>query len=120
MLLSINPAHVEYILNGTKRFEFRKVRSRRAVRSILIYSTAPVRQVVGEAEVVGTVYGSPEEVWDRTYGYSGITKQFFDEYYCGHQRAIAYELGEISVYEAPKSLDDLGVRCAPQSFVYVS
>lgn len=120
MLLSINPQHVENILNGTKRFEFRKVRSRRDVRSILIYSTAPVGHVVGEVEVLGTVDGSPEEVWERTQTYSGISKQFFDDYYSGRQRAIAYALGEVSVYQRPKSLMELGIGSAPQSFVYVS
>ena len=120
MLLSINPEHVENIMNGTKRFEFRKVRSRRDVRLILIYSTAPVGHVVGEVEVLGTVDGSPEQVWERTHTHSGISRQFFDEYFCGRERAIAYELGAVSVYRRPKSLAELGVKSAPQSFVYVA
>jgi predicted transcriptional regulator len=119
MLLSINPQHVENILNGTKRFEFRKVRSRRDVRHIVIYSTAPVGHVVGEVEVVGTVDGHPADVWQQTHSQAGITKQFFDDYFCGRDRAVAYELGEVSVYEHPKSLAELGVSSAPQSFVYV-
>lgn len=119
MLLSINPQHVENILNGTKRFEFRKVRSRREVRFILIYSTAPVGHVVGEVEVLGTVDGPLSEVWEHTRAHSGISKQFFDDYYSGRQRAVAYELGEVSVYPRPKTLMELGIRAAPQSFVYV-
>ena len=42
MLLSINPEHVENILLGTKRFEFRKVRCKYEVSKIIIYATAPV------------------------------------------------------------------------------
>jgi len=120
MLLSVNPEHVENILNGTKRFEFRKVKSCREVRSILIYSTAPVGHVVGEVEVLGTIDGPPEEVWEHTRLYSGITKQFFDEYYVGRQRAIAYELGEVCLHHCPKSLAELGIDYASQSLVYVS
>lgn len=120
MLLSINPRHVENILNGTTRFEFRKVKSRREVRCIVIYCTAPVGHVIGEVEVLGTLDGNPAEVWERTRQHSGITKQFFDEYFAGRERAVAYELGEVSVYERPKSLVELGVGSAPQSFVYVS
>lgn len=120
MLLSINPQHVENILNGTKRFEFRKVKSRREVRYIVIYSTAPVGHVIGEVEVLGTLDGHPAEVWEHTHKHSGITKQFYDDYFSGRERAVAYELGEVSVYERPKSLVELGVACAPQSFVYVS
>jgi len=120
MLLSIQPRHVENILNGTKRFEFRKVKSRREVCCIVIYCTAPVGHVIGEVEVLGTLDGNPAEVWERTCQHSGITKQFFDEYFAGRERAVAYELGEVSVYERPKSLVELGVSSAPQSFVYVS
>lgn len=120
MLLSINPQHVENILNGTKKFEYRKVRSRREVRHILIYSTAPVGHVVGEVEVLSTIDGPPDDVWYRTSKHSGISRQFFDDYYAGRDRAVAYELGEVRVYGRPKSLRDLGLRGAPQSFVYVS
>lgn len=120
MLLSINPQHVENILNGTKKYEYRKVRSRREVQRILIYSTAPVGHVVGEVEVLGTLDGPPDDVWHSTSEHSGISRQFFDDYYAGRDRAVAYELGEVHVYGCPKSLSDLGLRGAPQSFVYVS
>jgi len=40
--LSINPEHVENVLRGTKKFELRKVGSRRPVDRIVIYRTAPV------------------------------------------------------------------------------
>lgn len=120
MLLSINPKHVENILLGTKKYEFRKVESKRPVEKIVIYSTAPVGMVVGEAEVLGTLDGTPEEVWAHTHRHSGITKEFFDSYYEGRNRAIAYELGEVETYERPKRLIDFGVMCAPQSFVYLA
>ena len=51
ILLSINPIHVENIMNGTKRYEFRKKACKRHVDKILIYSTNPIMRVVGEAEV---------------------------------------------------------------------
>ena len=120
MLLSINPPHVENILNGTKRYEFRKVRSRRQVNRILIYSTAPVGMIVGEVEVVATLQGSPEEVWGLTAEFAGVTREFFDEYFQGRDTAVAYELGGVEVYIQPKSLLELGVVNAPQSFTYVT
>ena len=33
--------------------------------------------------------------------------------------AFAYKLGEIKVYDTPKTLMDYGIKAAPQSFVYV-
>lgn len=120
MLLSINPQHVRKILNGTKRYEFRKVRCRPEVKSILIYSTAPVGRVVGEVELVDVLHGSPDEVWQRTAHHSGISRSFFDSYYSGRDRAIAYELGDIIVFEEPVPLQELGVSCAPRSFLYMT
>jgi predicted transcriptional regulator len=120
LLLSINPEHVENILQGTKKFEFRKVASRHPVTRIVIYSTAPVGKVVGEVQVTGTVWGSPEEVWQLTAEHSGISREFFDSYYGGKTTAVAYRLGKVKRYRRPKRLVELGVATAPQSFVYLS
>lgn len=119
-LLSINPEHVERILDGTKRFEFRKVRTRREIKSIVIYSTAPVGLVVGEAEVLGVVDGNPDQVWERTAEFSGISREFFDAYYSGRDDAVAYRLGRVKRYRRAKMLSELGVTAAPQSFIYLT
>lgn len=57
--------------------------------------------------------GSPEEVWQRTAELSGISKELFDSYYAGKEKAIAYRLGEVSKYESPKRLADVCVASAP-------
>ena len=119
MLLSINPEHVENILSGTKRYEFRKVRCRFDVDKIIIYSTAPVMMVVGEAEIVSIIEDEPEKVWELTSDYSGIAKEFFDRYYKDKDKAVAYKLGKIKKYLEPLKLSDFGINFAPQSFVYV-
>lgn len=119
-LLSINPQHVERILDGTKRFEFRKVRTRREITRIVIYSTSPVGLVVGEAEVMEVVEGHPADVWEATQAAAGITREFFDQYYAGRDRAVAYRLGEVFEYSQPKTLAELGVAAAPQSFAYLA
>ena len=92
---------------------------RHAVDGIIIYSTAPVSMIVGEAEVTDTVGGSPDEVWEQTADFSGISREFFDSYYDGKARAFAYRLGEVKEYESPKQLADVGIAKAPQSFVYL-
>ncbi len=119
ILLSINPEHVENILLGKKQYEFRKVRCRADIDRIIIYSTAPVRLVVAEAEVLGIIEDNPDSVWDLTYKYAGISKSFFDRYFEGKEKAVAYHLGKITKYSRPKTLSDYGINFAPQSFVYV-
>ena len=120
ILLSIEPVFVKRILDGTKRFEFRKVVGKKKVTEIVIYCTSPVMKVIGEVKVSNTFVDTPEIIWKLTSNYSGITKDFFDSYYRGKEFAVAYELGEIQKYPEPIDLDDLGISSAPQSFIYLN
>ena len=119
ILLSVNPEHVENIMKGNKKYEFRKIQTREKVERIIIYSTYPVMKVVGEAEVIDVVINNPEKVWDETSQFSGITKQFFDKYFCNREKAIAYKLGHVKKYKKSKELSEYGVKSAPQSFIYI-
>lgn len=119
MLLSINPEHVANILNGEKKYEFRKVRCKEKVDKIIIYSTAPVMRVVGEVDVLDIYEEEPGTLWDITAEHSGISKDFFDEYYKGKKRAVAFKLGKVKKHKTPFTLADFGLNFAPQSFVYL-
>ena len=119
ILLSINPEYVEAIFNGSKRYEFRKVRCRKEVDKIIIYSTAPVMKIVGESDVLEILEDKPEAIWKVTANYSGIDKDFFDSYYEGRDRAVAYRLENVKKYREPLELADFGLNFAPQSFIYV-
>lgn len=119
LLMSINPEHVDNILSGKKRFEFRKTRCREEIDAIIIYSTAPVGKVVAEAQVLGILEDTPEEIWDSTAEEAGIDKAFFDKYYAGRACAVAYALGKIMRYRQPRCLSDYGIKSAPQSYIYI-
>lgn len=119
-LLSIHPEYVREILNTKKQYEYRKREFSKEVRCILIYETAPTKMIVAEAEVRGTIVGSPREVWRITKDASGISERAFFEYYNGYNTAIAYALGNIHKFERPRTLDEYGINRAPQSFVYIS
>lgn len=120
MLLSINPEYVQKIFSGTKTYEFRKVRCRSDVDSILIYETAPTMKVVGEAKIKRILTGSPSEIWQETKAGSGINKSFFDSYYKKRNMAVVYELGEVTRYAEPRNLNSYGITQAPQSFRYIN
>ena len=119
LLMSINPEHVENILSGSKKFEFRKTRCKERIDSIIIYSTSPVMRIVAEAEVTDIIQDTPQEIWKETQYAAGIDKTFFDEYYSGRETAVAYVLGKVKKYDSPKCLSDYGLKTAPQSYVYV-
>lgn len=118
--MSINPEHVDNIISGEKIYEFRKVKCKRKIDSIVIYSTAPIMQVVAEVEVLDLIEGRPDDVWLKTCKGAGINKHFFDSYYRNKKTAFAYSLGEVKCFKKPRNLSDYGIKCAPQSFLYLN
>ena len=120
ILLSINPRHGEHILEGSKKYEFRKVRCRKDVDKILIYATAPQKKVVAEADIEDIIIDVPNAVWEKTKDFAGITYSFFESYYKGKSIAIAYKLRNVITFDKPLSLNDLGITNAPQSFIYLN
>ncbi|HBD06465.1 MAG TPA: hypothetical protein DCY93_03540 [Firmicutes bacterium] len=120
IIISINPEHVKNIINGSKKFEYRTKACKFDVNKIIIYETVPVKKIVAEAEIEEVLMLPPEELWNQTKDKSGITKEFFDSYFAGREKAYAYRLGKIKVYEHPKELIEFGLKTAPQSFVYIN
>ena len=119
VLLSINPEYVDMIFSGIKKYEFRKCLCRRPIDRIVIYCTAPVMKVVGEATVVDVLVDDPKHMWRTVKRGAGISKEFFDAYYENRKNAVAYRLGEVYRFEKPLDLDVYGIKHAPQSFAYV-
>lgn len=119
IVISINPQHVQNILNGSKKFEYRTKAAKSDVKKIIIYETTPIKRIVAEVEIVEVLTMNPEDLWENTKEQSGITKSFFDAYFKGRKVAYAYKLGKVKQYEEPKTLKEFGLKCAPQSFVYV-
>lgn len=119
ILISINPKYVNSIINKTKKYEYRRVFPKEDVSTLIIYSTSPIKRVIGEVEVLETLKLSKEELWNVTKDKSGISKEFYDEYFKEKEIAYAYKLGKVTVYEEPKLLSEYNIKCAPQSFVYL-
>ena len=88
ILISIRPEYVSKILDGTKRYEYRKVRCRQPVVRMFIYSTSSVMKVVAEAEIKEILTDDPGSIWERTSDYAGISRGFFDSYYEGRPKMI--------------------------------
>ena len=119
IIISINPEHVDNILSGKKKYEYRKIAAKKQISSIIIYETTPIKRIVAEAEIVDVLMFPPDELWELTKDDSGVTKTFFDSYFRKNKTAYAYKLGKITVFETPKSLKDFGLKYPPQSFIYI-
>lgn len=121
VILSIKPEYANKILDGTKRFEFRKTSfSVNQVKIVLIYATKPVGKVIGEFTVECIHIDKPSKIWQKTRTQAGINKSFFDKYYRDCDIAVAIEVNKVQRYETPMELDDFGPGItAPQSFRYL-
>lgn len=120
ILMSIKPVYVEKILSGEKCFEYRKTLPKKnVIDKIIIYSGVPVKKVVGEVKVKDILVENKEVLWNKTKEKSGTTKEFYDSYFKDKEIAIAYELGEVKIYNPYKELSDFGINFAPQSFIYL-
>ena len=120
ILISINPEHVDNIISGIKKYEYRRKAAKKDVSSIIIYETTPIKRVVAEVEILEVLELPVKELWELTKDASGISEDFYLSYFNGRQVAYAYKLGKVTKYSEPKSLTEFGIKSAPQSFVYIS
>ena len=119
MLLSIKPKYAKVILEGKKQYEFRKSKPKSGVNRIIFYASSPQKQVVGGATIGRIIEGTPKDIWEIAKTAAGITKEFYYSYYDGKDKAIAYKLKDVVIYDKPKNLEDYGIMQAPQSFIYL-
>ena len=91
VLLSIKPEFAFKIFHGSKKYEFRKVIFKNpGVTTVVVYASSPVQQVIGEFVVDKILSLDPDEIWNKTKRYSGISEDYFYEYF--HGRDIAHAI----------------------------
>lgn len=120
VLLSIKPEFVQKIFSGEKRFEFRKaIFKNKEVKNVVVYASKPIAKIVGEFTVETVLEDSPETIWKITKNYAGITEEFFKQYFKGKNKAYAIKVKRSIQYQKPIELSEIGIKCAPQSFMYL-
>ena len=120
VLLSIKPEYAFKIFDGTKRFEFRKVIFKNPdVKTVIVYASSPVQQVIGEFEIENIFSHKPDALWEMTKKYSGITKEFFYEYFANREIAHAIEIKKTKKYSKPLGIKESFNVVPPQSYVYL-
>ena len=119
IILSIHPCYIEKIFSGEKLYEFRKIIPS-DIQNIVVYATSPIKKIVAIIEVDKVITGTPESIWKQTSKHSGVTKEFFMSYFRGKEKASAIKIKRFIKLEQPKPLSCVGIKYAPQSFVYIS
>jgi predicted transcriptional regulator len=120
VLLSIKPEYAFKIFDGTKRFEFRKIRFKNPnIKTVVVYASSPVQQVIGEFEIDDILSFDPKSIWNLTKKYSGISEDFFYEYFADREIAHAIKIKSTTIYPKPLSIRDDFNAFPPQSYMYL-
>ena len=118
-LMSIRQPFADLILAGEKTVELRRVPMKRNITHVIIYESAGMGRIVGYFDVSNITQGAPADVWKQYQKATGLSKQEFDDYFCGCNVAVAIGVGRVVRLKVPRPLSDFRVERPPQSFMYL-
>ncbi len=120
VLLSIKPEFAFKIFDGTKKYEFRKVIFKRPnIKTVVVYASSPVQKVIGEFEIGEILSSTPEKIWKETKNKSGISEEFFNDYFTDKDIAHAIKIEKVKRYKTELDLKEEFSLTPPQSFAYL-
>ena len=121
MLLSIKPEYAVKILKGTKKVEFRKACFDNKVKRVYIYSSSPIKKIVGYFTVENIVNKDPKILWENYHLTGGIDQSAFFNYFGDRRGGNAIVIKEVFPYRYGLSLQDAFGEgyVAPQNYRYI-
>jgi predicted transcriptional regulator len=120
VLLSIKPEYADKIFDGTKRYEFRRTIFKNPdVEKVYVYASSPVKKVIGEFEVEQILSSDLETLWQTTHKESGISEDFFYDYFKDKSSGYAIEIKSYKRYENTLCIRADFNAAPPQSFIYL-
>jgi predicted transcriptional regulator len=119
ILLSIKPKYANLIIEGVKKYEFRRQIFRKRIEKAYIYCTRPVKKIIGYFTVEEILSDKPKKIWKLCRDQSGIAYEEFFAYFKNSEIAFAIKIGKVKKLNIPIEIKDLDVKI-PQSFCYVN
>lgn len=122
IILSIKPEHANKIFSGNKMFEFRRKiwKDDPPIQRIYLYSSAPVKKIVGYFTIKRIFKGTPKNLWEYCEKKSGLHGYEFLEYFNEAEEGFAIQIDEVFKYHDPLNpLDPDPEFKAPQNFMYL-
>ena len=107
VILSVKPIYSDKIIRGIKTVELRRrfpVSTDRGLRAY-IYSTSPVRAVVGAAEIANVEKLPISVLWRRHGKSASIRKADFDAYFRGLDEGFALKIAKAWSFSRPIELN---------------
>lgn len=125
VVLSVRPPYSDKIFEGKKTVELRRRFPVSAPRGTIayIYSTSPVRAMMGSTEIENVTKLPVAEIWKKFGKMAQITKADFDNYFAGVEEGFALKISNARAFSRPVNLAELRDRFGfepPQSFLYAT
>lgn len=125
VVLSVRPHYSNKIFEGKKTVELRRRFPVLAPRGTIayIYSTSPVRALMGSTEIDRVIKLPVPEIWKKFGKTAQITRADFDNYFSGMQQGFALKISNARSFSRPINLTELRDRFnfePPQSFLYAT
>ena len=123
VVLSIKPVYSEKILTGEKTVELRRRFPVAAPHGAIayIYSSSPVKAMVGTASIRDVWRLPVEQIWTEFESLAFIERPLFDKYFEGLEYGYAIVFDGVKSFSRPLPLDELREKFGfepPQSFLY--
>ena len=109
ILISIKKQYSDLIFEGSK-----------TVERCFIYESRGSGRVVGYFTLSKTTSCSLTEAWSLTSDAGALSKTQFDIYYEGRSKSVLFYIASCHRFDKPFELSELGIKRAPQSFIYLS
>ncbi len=121
ILLSIKPKYADKIMKGEKKYEFRKSKfDVKKINEVYIYSSSPVKKIIGKMFIDDVIEGHPKEIWKKCYKYSGITKEEYFKYFDKKDKGFALSIADVEIFDEPfDPYIEYEKFTPPQSFYYI-
>ena len=125
LFISVKPEFASKIMGGTKTIELRKSKPKAKPGDfIIIYSTLPIKSVIGFGRIKRVIDNNPEYIWDNYSDLLGIDNTRFNEYYKGMNKAVGIEIHSICELSHPINLSEIKKFSPkfspPQTYRYLS
>lgn len=120
IILSIKPEFAKKIFEGDKKFEFRRsIFKNKNVSKVIVYASSPISKVIGEFEIGDILFKDLTTLWNETKEFSGITEDYFYDYFTGKESGFALEVKRVKRYEKELCIKESFGKVPPQSFAYL-
>ena len=121
VLMSIKPKYANAIFNGSKRVEFRKSCFAETVTRVYVYSSAPVKRIIGFFSVEKIDKDAPQKLWERFEKVGGIQQEDFMSYFSGLEEGYAIVVKDVELLENNLTVAEVFGRnyTVPQNYRYI-